>query len=660
MTTFDGYTSMLPSSMGGSSYTHQMNMAAAGHASSVGSAAAQAQQNYANAMSAYPSFASMQSAAGTAAGLAGGQIGNYMSSASFNAAAAASSIPQMPFNSPYSVPPMAAAAYNTAFNPASYVDYGRAADSIYQLTSPTHRGRANLPSPNQADKFRRSYSQSHAKPPYSYISLITMAIQNSANRMVTLSDIYSFIMELFPYYRQNQQRWQNSIRHSLSFNDCFVKVPRTPEKPGKGSFWTLHPESGNMFENGCYLRRQKRFKDEKKQAKKEKSKKNKDIKEEVDPNHEVYDDMDHNMKQEDEEFSPEAYVHSPGGMNGYGANDRSLGNSPTEIGAPNLNSSGAGHISPAQAAAETRALLHQQTNGNGNSHHQENHDNTTDLISAALRSEQQQQSLSDLMHSAVSVQNALGANGQTYLHDASSMLGPLFPVTGVLPPMAYMASGTANDFASLKSDATNAFSISSIMKDSSAASHESVQLLQNPHFLGMNQHADLIKYETNASSQHMYSSNPSMGYNSYIAAASIMPQVQQQHNSNLNELDSLIAQAPTSHNETSFNSRVSNGHLMSQPNHQTGAAGSPTNSVVAVNGSGNASSPIGCAPTTVSLDQRLSQSGAALCNSSIVTSLVTSQDTQCCVSSPVATSNAFFNSIPATTNGPQILNTNSY
>jgi forkhead box protein A2 nuclear factor 3-beta len=42
-------------------------------------------------------------------------------------------------------------------------------------------------------------------------------------------------------------------------------VPRTPEKPGKGSFWTLHPDSGNMFENGCYLRRQKRFKDEKKE-----------------------------------------------------------------------------------------------------------------------------------------------------------------------------------------------------------------------------------------------------------------------------------------------------------------------------------------------------------------------------------------------------------
>uniref|UniRef100_A0A3Q0S8H8 Forkhead box A2 n=1 Tax=Amphilophus citrinellus TaxID=61819 RepID=A0A3Q0S8H8_AMPCI len=110
----------------------------------------------------------------------------------------------------------------------------------------------------ESKAYRRSYT--HAKPPYSYISLITMAIQQSNSKMLTLNEIYQWIMDLFPFYRQNQQRWQNSIRHSLSFNDCFIKVPRSPDKPGKGSFWTLHPDSGNMFENGCYLRRQKRFK----------------------------------------------------------------------------------------------------------------------------------------------------------------------------------------------------------------------------------------------------------------------------------------------------------------------------------------------------------------------------------------------------------------
>uniref|UniRef100_A0A8C3QMB4 Forkhead box A1 n=1 Tax=Cyanoderma ruficeps TaxID=181631 RepID=A0A8C3QMB4_9PASS len=99
--------------------------------------------------------------------------------------------------------------------------------------SPMAYTQSNLGRTRDAKSFKRTYP--HAKPPYSYISLITM----------------------------NQQRWQNSIRHSLSFNDCFVKVARSPDKPGKGSYWTLHPDSGNMFENGCYLRRQKRFKCEK-------------------------------------------------------------------------------------------------------------------------------------------------------------------------------------------------------------------------------------------------------------------------------------------------------------------------------------------------------------------------------------------------------------
>ncbi|XP_054843571.1 forkhead box protein D1-like [Eublepharis macularius] len=98
------------------------------------------------------------------------------------------------------------------------------------------------------------------KPPYSYIALITMAILQSPQQKLPLSEICAFIRGRFPYYRARFPAWQNSIRHNLSLNDCFVKVPREPGSPGKGNDWRLHPAAQGMFHNGSFLRRRKRFK----------------------------------------------------------------------------------------------------------------------------------------------------------------------------------------------------------------------------------------------------------------------------------------------------------------------------------------------------------------------------------------------------------------
>lgn len=89
-----------------------------------------------------------------------------------------------------------------------------------------------------------------SKPPYSYATLIGMAILRHPSRKLTLSAIYAWISDSFSYYSNSDSGWQNSIRHNLSLNKAFVKVERPKDEPGKGHYWTVEVGCEGQFVKG--------------------------------------------------------------------------------------------------------------------------------------------------------------------------------------------------------------------------------------------------------------------------------------------------------------------------------------------------------------------------------------------------------------------------
>ncbi|CAJ0574386.1 unnamed protein product, partial [Mesorhabditis spiculigera] len=99
------------------------------------------------------------------------------------------------------------------------------------------------------------------KPPFSYISLIAMAISNSPENQATLAEIYSYLQENYDFFRGDYVGWRNSIRHNLSLNDCFEKLPKEAGDRGrKGHKWRIAPTCEFMLEEGNFRRRSKGYK----------------------------------------------------------------------------------------------------------------------------------------------------------------------------------------------------------------------------------------------------------------------------------------------------------------------------------------------------------------------------------------------------------------
>lgn len=100
-----------------------------------------------------------------------------------------------------------------------------------------------------------SMSDSHSKPSWSYAALIGQAIYSTEESKISLADVYVYIMASYPYYKKEDSGWQNSIRHNLSLNDCFIKTARGVNNPGKGCLWAIAPGSEEQFTDGGFMKR---------------------------------------------------------------------------------------------------------------------------------------------------------------------------------------------------------------------------------------------------------------------------------------------------------------------------------------------------------------------------------------------------------------------
>ncbi|EGI57199.1 Forkhead transcription factor HCM1 [Acromyrmex echinatior] len=88
---------------------------------------------------------------------------------------------------------------------------------------------------NDSRNFSSARSNGPKKPPFTYTELIEHALQERGE--LTVSAIYQWISEHFPYYKSNDDRWKNSVRHNLSINPHFRKGSKATH--GAGHLWAI-------------------------------------------------------------------------------------------------------------------------------------------------------------------------------------------------------------------------------------------------------------------------------------------------------------------------------------------------------------------------------------------------------------------------------------
>ncbi|KAJ1930194.1 hypothetical protein IWQ60_000519 [Tieghemiomyces parasiticus] len=114
------------------------------------------------------------------------------------------------------------------------------------LSGKSHSHTGPLATPNTANPTPSKAT----RPRETYSVLIARAILASPMHMARLSTIYRWISDAYPYFGSAEsQGWQNSVRHNLSLNKSFIRIPadHLSTGGGKGDYWTIHPSHLDKF-----------------------------------------------------------------------------------------------------------------------------------------------------------------------------------------------------------------------------------------------------------------------------------------------------------------------------------------------------------------------------------------------------------------------------
>ncbi len=114
---------------------------------------------------------------------------------------------------------------------------------------------ADTPPAKKVTRIQRPHDPN--RPNFSYSALIGQAILQHPEKKMRLGEIYDYVTANYPYYKKNECGWQNSIRHNLSLQPVFRKIPDLSIPGKKGCFWMIIDSEEWRFEGGGWKKIEK-------------------------------------------------------------------------------------------------------------------------------------------------------------------------------------------------------------------------------------------------------------------------------------------------------------------------------------------------------------------------------------------------------------------